>query len=400
MYVHFTKRLFSKFQQVVANKTLMQHNSTRHLRPELMISGLFTVALSLIVLLADGTTLVKTIALSGFSVSFFAWARQVRATQSLKFRLRKIEQKLASESSASRVLEAIKGLNDAKDISLGQKLVTAARLSTGYPAAVFFTLRDSQGMFVPTQWNYPFQIDFKRESFEPLDSKLAGAYSAQLGAPLVISETSNGNYVLPKWIAASEFKSAIVAPVSHGLNTLAVIYVLKMSEDLPTLKEIEQLELVIDYATNNSNQLSETGITYSSVNLQSPRELPFSSKGVNSARPIEIQGFRLEPEFSRLDMSGTSLSLSPTEFSLVYQLASSPKKPVPTEILMDRCWNKQSRPADNAVDVAISRLRKKLRKLDSGQDIIKTVRGIGYMFMPPKREQHTTNDSSKTTSTY
>ena len=97
MYVHFTKRLFSKFQQVVVNKTLMQNYSTRHLRPELMISGLFTVAISLIVLLADGTTLVKTIALSGFSVSFFAWARQVRATQSLKFRLRKIEQKLASE---------------------------------------------------------------------------------------------------------------------------------------------------------------------------------------------------------------------------------------------------------------------------------------------------------------
>ena len=361
-----------------------------------MISGLFSVAISSVILFADGTTLVKTIALSGFAISLFAWGRQVRETQSLKFRLRKIEQKLASESSASRVLEAIKALNDSKDISLGQKLLTAARLSTGYPAAVFFTLKDSQGMFVPTQWNYPFQIDFKRESFEPIDSKLAGAYSAALGAPLVISETSNGNYVLPKWIAASEFKSAIVAPVSRGFDTLAVIYVLKMSKELPTLKEIEQLELVIDYAVNKSNKLAETG---SSINLQSPRGLPFISKGVNSAKTIEIEGFKLDPELSRLDLGGNSLSLSPTEFSLVYQLATSPKKPVPTEILMDRCWNKQSRPADNAVDVAIFRLRKKLRKLESGQDIIKTVRGIGYMFIPPKREQHNTNNFSKTRST-
>jgi DNA-binding response OmpR family regulator len=50
---------------------------------------------------------------------------------------------------------------------------------------------------------------------------------------------------------------------------------------------------------------------------------------------------------------------------------------------MNRCWSKDSLPAENAVDVAIFRLRKKLNKTSLGKGLIKTVRGSGYMFIPP-----------------
>ena len=38
---------------------------------------------------------------------------------------------------------------------------------------------------------------------------------------------------------------------------------------------------------------------------------------------------------------------------------------------------------DRAIDVQISRLRKKLAD-DASEDIIRTIRGIGYMFKPLK----------------
>ena len=90
----------------------------------------------------------------------------------------------------------------------------------------------------------------------------------------------------------------------------------------------------------------------------------------------------MNPEFERMEMDGVRISLSPTEFLLMHALASSPEQPVSPIELMERCWTKDARPADNAIDVAIFRLRKKLNKTASGKGLIKTVRGSGYMFMP------------------
>ena len=99
-----------------------------------------------------------------------------------------------------------------------------------------------------------------------------------------------------------------------------------------------------------------------------------------------MPGFALNPELERMELDGISLSLSPTEFLLVHTLASSPGRPVSPAELVDACWAGDSRPADNALDVAIFRLRRKLRKTVSGTSLIKTVRGSGYMFVPPSMD--------------
>ena len=98
---------------------------------------------------------------------------------------------------------------------------------------------------------------------------------------------------------------------------------------------------------------------------------------------IRMPGFALNPELERMELHGISLSLSPTEFLLLHTLASSPGRPVSPGELVNACWAGDSRPADNALDVAIFRLRRKLHKTDSGKGLITTVRGSGYMFVPP-----------------
>mgnify|MGYP002787712273 FL=1 len=42
---------------------------------------------------------------------------------------------------------------------------------------------------------------------------------------------------------------------------------------------------------------------------------------------------------------------------------------------------------DRSIDVQMSRLRKKLGGSDEASSMIKTVRGIGYMFSPPVRRE-------------
>jgi DNA-binding response OmpR family regulator len=176
-----------------------------------------------------------------------------------------------------------------------------------------------------------------------------------------------------------------VAPISRGLDTIGVIYVLNKSGKLPTLNEIEQLELIVSFNSHGalvSGRETAPGPTQPFRVVEKPST---SSLGDSPAatHPIRMEGFALNPESGRMEMDGILISLSPTEFLLMHALASSPDKPVSPEVLMSSCWSKNSRPADNAVDVAIFRLRKKLNKTASGEGLIKTVRGSGYMFIPP-----------------
>jgi DNA-binding winged helix-turn-helix (wHTH) protein len=222
-----------------------------------------------------------------------------------------------------------------------------------------------------------------REEFEVIDGDLPGASAARQGSAIVMSVSDVDCLSLPTWAEQAGFTQGIVAPISRGLDTIGIVYVLNKSTSLPTLNEIEQLELIISFSSAGSSIRGNSG--------QGSQQQPFRVVEKSSAAParntatapIRMAGFALNPEFERMEMDGTQISLSPTEFLLMHALASSPEKPVSPVELMDRCWTKESRPADNAVDVAIFRLRKKLNKTALGKGLIKTVRGNGYMFVPP-----------------
>jgi DNA-binding response OmpR family regulator len=195
--------------------------------------------------------------------------------------------------------------------------------------------------------------------------------------------SAGSEQALPAWAEQSGFTQGIVAPITRGLDTVGVVYVLNKSTALPTLNEIEQLELVINFASNDSG----SPVNESSQSQNQPfRSIEKTTTNATTAQtlvPIRLAGFTLNPESERMEMDGVLISLSPTEFMLMHTLASSPETPVSAVELMDRCWTKESRPADNAIDVAIFRLRKKLSKTSAGKGTIKTVRGSGYMFIPP-----------------
>ena len=292
---------------------------------------------------------------------------------------------LSNEASASRILDGIHVLNSTDSTSPDARLATAARMATDYPAAVVFNLRAGLGVLAPSNWSYDGQLSQIREEFESSDSELPGASAARQGSAIVMS-SSNSNYMpLPGWAENAGFSQGIVAPISRGLDTVGVVYALNKSQALPTLAQIEQLELIVSFVSSTASVQDFS----SSASQNQPFRVIDSSpqeRRTQVAPPIRMEGFTLNPEFERMEMGGTLVSLSPTEFLLMHTLASSPDQPISPDELMDRCWTKDSRPADNAVDVAIFRLRKKLNKIDSGKGLIKTVRGNGYMFVPPSVE--------------
>ncbi|MFW2342288.1 response regulator [Brevundimonas sp.] len=85
----------------------------------------------------------------------------------------------------------------------------------------------------------------------------------------------------------------------------------------------------------------------------------------------------LRRELTRPD--GTVTLLSAGEFALLKAFADSPRRVLSRDQLLERARGSDTEVFDRAMDVQISRLRKKLADAD-GRDPIQTLRGEGYMF--------------------
>ncbi|MCD7097906.1 response regulator transcription factor [Stenotrophomonas sp. MMGLT7] len=97
-------------------------------------------------------------------------------------------------------------------------------------------------------------------------------------------------------------------------------------------------------------------------------------------RAIVFDGWRLEPEEQRLfDPDGEPLALTAGEFALLEAFAAHPGRLLSRDRLLDLTRGPVAESFDRAVDLAVSRLRRKLA--GRGADgLIETVRGRGYRF--------------------
>lgn len=118
----------------------------------------------------------------------------------------------------------------------------------------------------------------------------------------------------------------------------------------------------------------------------SPRELNARIKAVlrRSAPqmtddPIEAKGLRLDPTTHRVTGNGNPLDLGPTEFRLLHYLMSNPERVHSRGQVLDRVWGDRVFVEDRTVDVHIRRLRLALAATGH-EDLIQTVRGVGYRF--------------------
>ena len=78
---------------------------------------------------------------------------------------------------------------------------------------------------------------------------------------------------------------------------------------------------------------------------------------------------------------GAAVDLSGAEYDLLTVFLDNPKRPLSRERLLELARNRISvAVADRSVDVQVSRLRQKLDGDGEGRSVIKTVRGVGYVF--------------------
>src|SRR5262245_19915372 len=81
--------------------------------------------------------------------------------------------------------------------------------------------------------------------------------------------------------------------------------------------------------------------------------------------------------------NGTEETLTASEFDLLKVFAEHPNKPLQRDWLLEVTAHRDMEPFDRAIDLRITRLRRKIESDPGHPDAIRTVRGVGYMFVPP-----------------
>ncbi len=119
----------------------------------------------------------------------------------------------------------------------------------------------------------------------------------------------------------------------------------------------------------------------------SPRELSARVKAVlrrtqlalDSSNSDKRQGlFSIDDARRIISFHGSILELSRYEFNLLKVLIKSPGRVFTREHLMALVWEDPDMSSERTVDTHIKMIRRKLRAVEDGEDIIITHRGVGY----------------------
>jgi DNA-binding response OmpR family regulator len=82
--------------------------------------------------------------------------------------------------------------------------------------------------------------------------------------------------------------------------------------------------------------------------------------------------------------NGSEETLTASEYDLLKLFAENPNRPLQRDWLLESAAHREMEAFDRAIDLRITRLRRKIEVDPAHPDSIRTVRGVGYMFVPPK----------------
>ncbi len=98
---------------------------------------------------------------------------------------------------------------------------------------------------------------------------------------------------------------------------------------------------------------------------------------------LRFAGWALDRAARRLvDPQGQAVPLTSGEFDLLHTFVRNAGRVLSRDFLLEQTRGREAGPYDRTIDVQVGRLRKKLEVSPSDPQIIKSVRGAGYILVP------------------
>ena len=111
-----------------------------------------------------------------------------------------------------------------------------------------------------------------------------------------------------------------------------------------------------------------------------PRDPAAAAKVPDTARNLDRGALSMDQERHTCTWNGEPVTLTVTEFLILYALAQRPGVVKSRNALMDAAYDDQVYVDDRTIDSHIKRLRKKFKSADDNFDMIETLYGVGYRF--------------------
>lgn len=118
---------------------------------------------------------------------------------------------------------------------------------------------------------------------------------------------------------------------------------------------------------------------------EAPSAAPAAAAPAAAARnKLVFAGFTLDTAARTLTApGGADVALTTGEFDLLCAFAQHPGRVLSRDFLLEHTRGREAAPFDRTIDVQVGRLRKKLEPDTETPQIIKSVRGAGYILVPP-----------------
>ncbi|MBM7062185.1 response regulator [Pseudomonas sp. UL073] len=113
------------------------------------------------------------------------------------------------------------------------------------------------------------------------------------------------------------------------------------------------------------------------------RQPSAAAEAAPDAELLALGDCRLDLQRHQLfDASGAEVPLTAMEFEMLQVFVQRPNRPLSRDQILNLTQQRDWNPFDRSIDIRIARLRRKLEPDPDKPQLIRTVRGVGYMFVP------------------
>jgi len=215
-----------------------------------------------------------------------------------------------------------------------------------------------------------------RTAADAAAARLSVAEQAPELAILDINMPGENGLSLARWLRESHPRTGLVMLTTAG-ELIDRIVGLELGADDYLPKPFEMRELLARVRA----VLRRAEVTVAAVAAVVPAVAAATVAG--STRRAAFGACQLDLDQRRLFASdGADIEISAAEFDLLALFARHPNRPLNRDQIMEQAHNRGWDVFDRSIDLRVMRLRRKIERNPDKPELIKTVRNVGYVFVP------------------
>ena len=174
--------------------------------------------------------------------------------------------------------------------------------------------------------------------------------------------------------------------IARRVRACSAVPILMLTAADDTVDRVVGLELgADDYVTKPFDLRELRARIHAVLRRTGQTRDPRQQQSERTAERVRFGDLLLDLDAHRLlRPDGTELEITAMEFDLLAAFARNPNRVLSRDRLLDLAHNRDSEPFDRSIDVRITRIRRKVERDPEKPQLIKTLRGTGYMFVPSK----------------